>query len=100
MRAKRQRTSSFVTVACPGCGEHREITTRQHRRNIADGRQPLCMLCASQREAVPSDDDLWFWLETYGVVRNHETARQYIDKHGMPVALAALALGVVEGREP
>lgn len=83
------------TIRCPGCGQHRVVTHRQHRRARAEGG----ILCSACRGSAPTrqfkDADLRYWLTAYGATpAARQPVRQFIAAGGAPAELVELARAI------
>lgn len=81
-----------MTVNCPGCGSSREITARQHRRNVASGKTTKCKTCQHPREIHVEERHYRYWLQLGGVSLPHDVrAVDWVRVHGLPSEILSLA---------
>ena len=92
-------TDQKVSIRCSTCRHVSIVTRRTLRRWQARGQRPVCPFCVRLARLNASEDDLWFWLNEFGVRRNGRTARQHIARFGLPVGLARL-LAMIDPSEP
>ncbi len=88
-----------TTIQCPGCGNHRTVTPRQHRRAKTSG-GILCTICRGGTETRQhTDTDLRYWLTAYGAnPPARKSVRQFIAAGGTPPELKELAQSIFPTR--
>ncbi len=69
------RLSATVIVRCVQCGDACEITERQHRRKLQEGRPHKCALCRAVKVKPPTESDYNYWLKRYTIGEIREMAQ-------------------------
>lgn len=61
------RNGGAVTVRCIGCGDTSQITDRQYRRKLQEGRQHRCRLCRFVAVKPPTQAHHNYWLDRFTI---------------------------------